>query len=86
MKTQSMAASSSSVNITMIADAFELEGVVVTALGIKEKKALGYATQQVSGEEVSDVKSSNFVNSLSGKVAGLDIKSSKFRWVYSSSY
>jgi hypothetical protein len=33
-------------------------------------------TQQVSGEEVSDVKSSNFVNSLSGKVAGLDIKSS----------
>jgi hypothetical protein len=29
MKTQSMAASSSSVNITMIADAFELEGVVV---------------------------------------------------------
>jgi outer membrane cobalamin receptor len=49
----------------------------VTALGIKKrKKALGYATQQVSGEEVSDVKSSNFVNSLSGKVAGLDIKSS----------
>jgi hypothetical protein len=55
-----MAASSSSVNITMIADAFELEGS--TALG--EKKALGYATQQVSGEEVSDVKSSNFVNSI----------------------
>jgi TonB-linked SusC/RagA family outer membrane protein len=77
MKTQSRAASSSSVNITMIADAFELEGVVVTALGIKrEKKALGYATQQIGGDEVSDVKSSNFVNSLSGKVAGLDIKSS----------
>jgi hypothetical protein len=37
MKTQSMA-SSSSVNITMIADAFELEGVVVTALGIKREK------------------------------------------------
>jgi hypothetical protein len=58
----------------------------VTALGIKRKKALGYATQQVSGEEVSDVKSSNFVNSFK-KVAGLDIKSSgEFRWVYSSSY
>jgi hypothetical protein len=57
----------------MIADAFELEGVVVTALGIK-KKALGYATQQVSGEE-SDVKA--LTNSLSGKVAGLDIKSSE---------
>jgi hypothetical protein len=39
MKTQSMAASSSSVNITMIADAFELEGVVVTALGIKREKS-----------------------------------------------
>jgi TonB-linked SusC/RagA family outer membrane protein len=77
MKTQSMAASSTSVNVTMIGDAFELEGVVVTALGIKrEKKALGYATQQVSGDEVSDVKSANFVNSLSGKIAGLDIKSS----------
>jgi hypothetical protein len=37
MKTQSMAASSS-VNITMIADAFELEGVVVTALGIKRER------------------------------------------------
>jgi TonB-linked SusC/RagA family outer membrane protein len=77
MKTQSMAASSSTVNITMMGDAFELEGVVVTALGIKrEKKALGYATQQVSGDEVSDVKSQNFVNSLSGKIAGLDIKTS----------
>jgi TonB-linked SusC/RagA family outer membrane protein len=77
MKTQSMAASSSTVNITMTGDAFELEGVVVTALGIKrEKKSLGYATQEVSGDEVSNVKSSNFVNSLSGKVAGLDIKTS----------
>jgi hypothetical protein len=46
-----------------------LEGVVVTALGIKRKKSLGYATQQVSGDEVSDV-GSNFVNSLSGKIAG----------------
>lgn len=54
-----------------------LDEVVVTALGIKrEKKSLGYATQEVSGDEVSKVKSSNFVNSLSGKVAGLDVKSS----------
>jgi hypothetical protein len=56
MKTQSMAASSSSVNITMIADAFEPEGVVVTALGIKKEKRLDMPLQQVSGEEVSDVK------------------------------
>ena len=54
-----------------------LDEVVVTALGIKrDKRALGYATQKVDGESVSKIKSSNFVNSLSGKVAGLDIKSS----------
>ena len=42
MKSQSIAATSSSVNATMIGSAVELEGVVVTALGIKrEKKALG---------------------------------------------
>jgi hypothetical protein len=33
-----------------------LKELLVTALGIKREKALGYATQQVSGEEVSDVK------------------------------
>lgn len=77
MKTQEASATSTNVNVKLIGDALELEGVVVTALGIKrEKKALGYATQQVSGEEVSNVKSSNFVNSLSGKVAGLNIKTS----------
>ena len=54
-----------------------LEEVVVTALGIKrEKKSLGYATQEVKGDAVSKVKSTNFVNSLSGKIAGLDIKTS----------
>lgn len=58
-------------------DAAQLEEVVVTALGIKrEKKSLGYATQEVDGSEVSDVPTANFMNSLSGKVAGLKIKSS----------
>ncbi|RCW89961.1 SusC/RagA family TonB-linked outer membrane protein [Winogradskyella arenosi] len=65
------------VNATLTEDTAALDEVVITALGIKrEKKSLGYATQEVDGEEVSKVKSSNFVNSLSGKVAGLDIKSS----------
>lgn len=55
----------------------ELDEVVVTALGIKrEKKSLGYATQEVDGETVSKVKSQNFVNSLTGKVAGLAVKPS----------
>ena len=77
LKTQEVTVgSSNSINVTMQEDASVLDEVVVTALGIKrEKKALGYATQEVKGDAVSNVKSSNFVNSLSGKVAGLDIKS-----------
>ena len=55
----------------------ELEGAVVTALGItRDKKSLGYSTQQVSGETISATPVSNFADALSGEVAGLDIKSS----------
>ncbi len=65
------------INATLEADAAQLSEVVVTALGIKrEKKSLGYATQEVDGSEVSDVPTTNFMNSLSGKVAGVNIKSS----------
>ncbi|MBS3992686.1 MAG: SusC/RagA family TonB-linked outer membrane protein [Bacteroidetes bacterium] len=54
-----------------------LDEVVVTALGIsKEKKSLGYSTQQVGGDEVARVKDANFMNSLSGKISGVEIKSS----------
>lgn len=68
---------SNTMNVTMEEDAAMLDEVVVTALGIKrEKKSLGYATQEVDGEAVSKVKSQNFVNSLSGKVAGMSIKPS----------
>lgn len=50
----------------------ELDEVVVTSLGIsKEKKALGYAVTEVSGADVSTVKETNVVNSLSGRVAGV---------------
>lgn len=52
-----------------------LDEVVVTALGIsREKKSLGYATQQVSNEAINTIKTDNFVNTLSGKVAGINIK------------
>jgi len=58
-------------------DANILDEVVVTALGIsKEKKSLGYSTQKVDGDEVSRVKDANFINSLSGKISGVEIKSS----------
>lgn len=65
------------IDVILSEDTSALDEVVITALGIKrDKKSLGYATQEVKGDAVSKVKSSNFVNSLSGKVAGLDIKSS----------
>jgi len=65
------------IDVVMQEDAGILDEVVITALGIKrDKKSLGYSTQEVKGDKVSGIKSQNFVNSLSGKVAGLDIKSS----------
>ncbi|MGC1631347.1 MAG: carboxypeptidase-like regulatory domain-containing protein, partial [Gelidibacter sp.] len=63
------------INIKLEEDAAMLEEVVVTALGIsREKKSLGYATQEVSGEDVNRVPTDNVVNALSGKVSGVQIK------------
>ncbi|WP_262696902.1 SusC/RagA family TonB-linked outer membrane protein [Amniculibacterium aquaticum] len=54
-----------------------MEGVVVTALGIKrEKQSLGYGSQSVKTEDISKTPSANFTSNLSGKVAGLQIKNS----------
>ena len=48
--------------------------VVVTALGIVQKKAaLGYATQEIKGATLNEARDNNFVNSLSGRVAGANI-------------
>ena len=76
MKTQEVALTSSNVvEISMQSAATDIEGVVVTALGItREKKSLGYATQEVKGDAVNAVKSTNFMNSLSGKLSGVQIK------------
>lgn len=52
----------------------EIEGVVVTALGIKrEKKALGYASQEIKGDVISDAGQTNAVSALSGNVAGVQV-------------
>ena len=76
MRTQEAPATSTSTNIKLLSDSVELEGVVVTSLGIKrEKKSLGYATQEVKADELnSGAGSGNFINELSGKVAGVNIK------------
>ncbi len=74
MKTVELAAASR-MTVKMTDDSVQLEGVVVTALGIsREKKSLGYATQEVKGESIAAVKSDNFINALSGKVSGVQIK------------
>jgi TonB-linked SusC/RagA family outer membrane protein len=53
----------------------ELDEVVVTALGVsREKKSLGYSVQEVDGDAVSGTAQSNFASSLSGRVAGVQIK------------
>jgi len=54
-----------------------LTTVVVTALGIRRsEKSLTYATQQISGDQLTTVKTDNLINNLNGKVAGLTISPS----------
>jgi len=67
---------SNTINISMESDVLVMDEVVITALGIpREKKSLGYSTQEVQGDQVSMVKQDNFVNSLAGQVAGLNVTS-----------
>ena len=64
----------SELNITLIEDTQALDEVVVTALGIKrEKKALGYAMQEVGGEKLTETRDANVANALTGKIAGVQI-------------
>ena len=66
-----------SFSITLREAASEIESVVVTALGIKrEQKALSYNVQQVKAADITTVKDANFINSLTGKVAGVTINAS----------
>ena len=69
--------SQSSFEVTLKNDTGQLDEVVITALGItREKKSLGYSTQQVAGEDLTVTRSSNAINSLSGRVAGVQISNS----------
>lgn len=68
---------SGSLNVVLAPDSKGLAEVVVTALGIKrEKKALGYSITEVKGDEVANAGNQNVVNSLNGKVAGVQVISS----------
>lgn len=66
-----------SINVVMEEDALLLDELVVTALGIKkERKALGYAVQDLKSDEILKNKQTNVINSLAGKVAGVNITQS----------
>jgi len=78
MKTQEIALDDrAEINVSLISETIGVDEVVVTALGIqREKKTLTYASQQVSGAEMLKARDANFMNALSGKTSGLDIKAS----------
>ena len=65
------------IDVVLESDALALDEVVVTALGIsRDKKSLGYTVQDVKGEELTRGGNSNVMTSLSGKVAGLEVRQS----------
>jgi hypothetical protein len=69
--------STKTLNIVLTESIEQLEEIVVTALGIKrDKKSLSYSTQKVSTEDMTEARSSNFLNALSGKAAGVQVTNS----------
>ncbi|MEO9210002.1 MAG: carboxypeptidase-like regulatory domain-containing protein, partial [Ginsengibacter sp.] len=61
-------------NIVLTGKTEDLEEVVVTALGIKrQEKSLGYSTQTVTNEQLTEAMPNNWTDALAGKVAGLDM-------------
>ncbi|RMG31685.1 MAG: SusC/RagA family TonB-linked outer membrane protein, partial [Bacteroidetes bacterium] len=64
------------VNVSLSEQAYVLDEVIVTALNInREKRSLGYAAQEVSGDKASVVRDQNLVSALAGKVAGVQVSS-----------
>ncbi len=68
-------AASSDVYVELAEDGTALEEVVVTAMGITRKqKSIGYAAQQIKADEIAGAHVGDAMNSLSGKVAGLQVQ------------
>lgn len=69
--------SQTSINVKLKPDVLQLSEVVVTALGVqREKKALGFSQQQLKGESLTEARSANLANGLSGKIAGFRVNTS----------
>lgn len=65
------------VNVTLSADTQDLDEVVVTAMGIKrDRKALGYAAQDLKSDELNKAGTTSLANAIQGKLTGVDIRQS----------
>lgn len=77
MKTKTVVITSTTLDVVLDENEKILDDVIVTALGVKkEKKALGYAVQDVKSDELTKGANPNALSALSGKVAGLQITTS----------
>jgi TonB-linked SusC/RagA family outer membrane protein len=64
----------SEIEVMLSEDTETLNEVVITALGVeRDKKALGYATQSIKGDDMIQARETNLVNALAGKVAGVTV-------------
>ncbi len=62
------------INISLVPETKEMEGVIVTALNIKRNpKSLGYSVAQLDGSKINTVQTPSLISALSGKVAGVDV-------------
>ncbi|NRT13853.1 TonB-linked SusC/RagA family outer membrane protein [Flavobacterium sp. 28A] len=74
---EAIATNQEKLNVNLQDDSVALGEVVVTALGIKrDKRALGYASQELKSDDINKVNSTNFVSNLSGKISGVQISGS----------
>ncbi|MCC9017021.1 MULTISPECIES: SusC/RagA family TonB-linked outer membrane protein [Flavobacterium] len=75
MKAVEVTVTGNTANVSLSPASEQLGEVVVTALGLKrEKKSLGYATQEIKGEDLTKVNNGNVANAISGKIAGVQIR------------
>ncbi len=76
VKTTIVYTGQTSIDVKLVADVAAIDEVVVTALGIKKSsKSLGYATANINSEQLTVNRTPNLMNSLSGKMAGVNVSS-----------
>lgn len=78
MKTEEVElGASDQIDVVMQVDAINADEVVVTAIGLeRQKKSLGYSTQQVGSDQIMQSRETNITNALTGRVAGVQVNNS----------